>query len=101
MLVVRVGFNVVVLGEPGKIGVAEIIVPWGPGGSPEVHHNLGGLGQEVHVWGVLGLADEVVVDVPGHVVWGPLEGVGVPFVLGVEASGVVVVLLAILPDDVH
>jgi len=100
-LVVIVDLDIVVLGVPWHVSVIEVVIPWGPAGSPEVHHELSRHVQEVHVLSALSLSHEVVVDVPADVVRGPLDGVSVPIGVGVEASGVVVVLGAIPPDDIH
>ena len=99
--IIVVHLNEVVLGVPGHLSVVEVVVPWRPHGSPEVHHELSGHVEEVHILGTLGLAHELVVHEPAHVVRGPLDGVSEPVAAGVEASGVVVVLSTISPDDVH
>ena len=49
----------------------------------------------------LALANELVVDVPADLVWGPLNGVGEPIGARVETGGVVMVLSTIFPDNVH
>ena len=99
--VVVVDLDEVVLGVPGHLGVIEIVVPWRPDRSPEVHHELSVVLEEVNILGALSLSDELVIDVPADVVGSPLNGVGEPVGLGVETGGVVMVLSAIFPDNVH
>ena len=93
--------HVVVLGKPGHLSVVEIVVPWRPARGPEVHHEWGWVVQEVHVFGALCLAHQLVVHVPGDRLGGPLDRVSEPVGAWVEASGVGVVLRTILGDDVH
>ena len=100
-LIIIVNFNEVVLGVPGHLGVIEIVVPWGPHRTPEVHHELSGHVEEVNILLTFALANEFVVDVPADIVGSPFDGVGEPVRAGVETGGVVVVLSSILPDDVH
>ena len=95
-LIVIVNFDVVVFGVPGHLSVIEIVVPWGPAWSPEVHHQLSWVVKEVDVLLTLTLADELIVDEPCDGVRGPLNTVGEPVSAGVEASSVGVVLSAIL-----
>ena len=100
-LVVVVDLNEVVFGVPRHGNIIKEVAPWGPARSPEVHHELGRHVEEVDVLGVLGLAGQLIVDVPRDVVRGPLDGVGVEIGARIEASGVVVILSAISPDNVH
>ena len=55
----------------------------------------------MNVLGALGLADELVVDEPRDAIRGPLNRVGDPVGAGVEASGVVMILSTIFPDNIH
>jgi len=55
----------------------------------------------VNILGTLALADELIIDVPADIVRGPLNRVVDHLGARMEASGVVVVLGAILPDNVH
>ena len=100
-LIVIVNLNKVIFGVPGHLRIVEVVVPWRPARGPEVHHELRGHVQEVNVLGALGLANEFVVDEPRDAIRGPFDRVGDPVGAGVEAGGVVVVLSAIVPDDVH
>jgi len=101
VVVVVMNFNEVVLGVPGHLGIIEIVVPWRPARSPEVHHELSRHVEEVHILLTFALADQLVVDVPGDLVGSPLDGVGKPVRARVEAGGVGVILGTVLPDNVH
>jgi len=101
VLVVVVNFNEIVLGVPRHLSVIEIVVPWRPHGSPEVHHELGRHVKEVHIFLAFALANKFVVNVPADVVGSPLDGVGEPVSARVEAGGVVMVLSTVFPDDIH
>ena len=101
ILIVVIDLDEVVLGVPWHLSVVEIVIPRFPAGRPEVHHELRGHLQEVHILCALALAHELVVDVPADVVRGPLDRVGEPIAARVEASRVVMILLAVLPDNVH
>ena len=100
-MIVIINFNKVIFSVPGHRGIVEVVVPWGPHRCPEVHHKLRRHVQEVNVLGALGLADELVVDEPRDTIWGPLNRVGDPVGAGVEASGVVMILSTIFPDNIH
>ena len=99
--IVIIDLDEIILGIPRHVGVIEVVVPGRPGRSPEVHHELRGHGKEVHIFGALALAHELVLDEPADLLRGPLDCVGDPVVARVEARGVVVVLGTIPPNDVH
>ena len=101
VVIVVIDLDKVVLGVPGHSDIIEIVVPWGPGRSPEVHHELSVVLKEVNILSAFSLSDELIVDEPANVVGSPLNGVGEPVRLRVETSGVVMVLSAIFPDNVH
>ena len=100
-LIVIINFDEVVLCVPRHRNIIKEVTPGGPGGRPEVHHELRGHVEEVHVLGALRLAGQLAVNEPAHVVGSPLDGVGVPVGAGLETRGVVVILVAVPPDNVH
>ena len=101
ILIIIVDLDKVILGIPRHLSVIEKEVPGVPARSPEVHHQLSGHVEEVHVLLTLALAHKLVIDVPADVVRGPFDGVSEPISARVESSGVIVVLLTVLPDNVH
>ena len=100
-LIVIINFDEVVLCVPRHRNIIKEVTPGGPGGRPEVHHELRGHVEEVHVLGALRLAGQLAVHEPAHVVRSPLNGVSVPVGTGLETCGVVVILVAVSPDNVH
>jgi hypothetical protein len=100
-LIVIINLNKVIFGVPWHLGIVEVVIPWRPARGPKVHHELRWHIQEMSVLGALSLANELVVDKPRDAIRGPFDRVGDPVSAGVEASGIVVILSAILPDNVH
>ena len=99
--VVIVDPNKVVLGFPWHMRIIDVVVPGRLFWRPEVHQKLSRHVEDVIILGTLALAYKLIVDVSDDIVRGPLDRVFHNFGAWMEASGVVVVLSAILPDNVH
>ena len=100
-VVILLHLDIVVLSIEGHAVVAEVVAPSFEGRSPEVHVEGLALSEESNVCTFLLSAHHVAVDEPLDVRGGPLDHVVVPFSAGLEASAVGMVLLLVLPDDVH
>ena len=99
--IIIIHFNEIILGIPRHVRVIEVVVPRRPGWGPEVHHKLSGHGKEVHILGALALTYKLVLNEPADLLRSPFNGVSDPVSAGVEASGVVMILSAVSPNNVH
>ena len=99
--VVIVDLNKVVLGFPWHMRIIDVVVPGRLVRRPEVHQKLSRHVEDVNILGTLALAYKLIVDVSDDIVRGPLDRVFHNFGAWMEASGVVVVLSAILRETVH
>lgn len=70
--IVIVHFDPVVFSENGLVRGCFALTPRVPGWRPQVHHDLGGECEEVDSVCVDSFANEMIVDVPGNIVGGPL-----------------------------